>query len=785
MINLSDVSFEQATLAALMSIDAAYDEVCDKLHTESFLAERHKAIFEAITALKKESGRVDAILVMEWLESRKKLAVAGGQQYLMDLLANSPASLFNIGIYVDRMNDLAIRRSSKEALIKAQDQLIHNPDRSATDVVSDVISQLTSATSFDSESDAVEMKDALAAQLEHMQWLAENPDGCFGAKTGFIELDNLIGGMAAGDLIIVGARPSMGKELQNSALVYMMDGGYKRIGDVVVGDKVASVDGGDSVVIGVYPQGVKDIYKVTFSDGRFVHAGIDHQWEVNHKSWSSAKVLTTKDVIDLLGKESNKNRLMIPYCSGDFGIDVGLSIDPYLLGVLLGDGGLSSTSIRLSNSDQFILDKIVPMIGALALKHISGSDYAIRSDRGAGNWLLSELQRFGLHGLCSYEKFIPESYMSASRASRLALLNGLIDTDGTVEKHGTLTYTTTSKRMADQVLSLIRSLGYWAKIKDRVTSFTYKGERKQGKRSYTITVQGAAMAELVTLPRKKDRLMNRISRRNMNLTFSSIEKIGRDECTCIAVSHSRNLFLTDEYIVTHNTTFAMNVVEHAASSTNDPWLVISLEMPTLQLTQRIVSFCGGIPLNNIKSGRLSEDELTRYGGALARLSTTPISFNDRGSQTLAEIRRQAVALKRKHGKVGGIMVDYIGLMGGIDPNNKVNTIAEISKGLKALAKELKCPIIALSQLNRSLESRPNKRPVMSDLRESGAIEQDADIIMFLYRDEVYHPDTQARGVAEVIVAKQRNGAIGKVALGFEGQYSRFTNLMTGYDLGDE
>ena len=163
-----------------------------------------------------------------------------------------------------------------------------------------------------------------------------------------------------------------------------------------------------------------------------------------------------------------------------------------------------------------------------------------------------------------------------------------------------------------------------------------------------------------------------------------------------------------------------------------------------------------------------------------RLQETKLSFNDRGNQTLAEVRRQAVALKRKHGKIGGIMLDYIGIMGGIDPNNKVNSIGEISKGLKALAKELKCPIIALSQLNRSLESRPNKRPVMSDLRESGAIEQDADIIMFLYRDEVYHPDTQARGVAEVIVAKQRNGAIGKVALGFEGQYSRFTNLMGSY-----
>jgi len=204
----------------------------------------------------------------------------------------------------------------------------------------------------------------------------------------------------------------------------------------------------------------------------------------------------------------------------------------------------------------------------------------------------------------------------------------------------------------------------------------------------------------------------------------------------------------------------------------------------LQVTERILSSCGGVHLGNLRSGNLDEGEWVRYTSAAARLQDVPIVINDTGSQTLSEIRRQGVATKRKHGQIGGIMIDYLGLMGGIDPNNKVNSIGVISAGLKALAKELSCPIIALSQLNRSLENRPNKRPLMADLRESGAVEQDADIIIALYRDEVYNKESQAAGTAEIIVVKQRNGATGTVVLGFEGQYSRFTNLMGSYQGSD-
>ena len=445
MINLHSTQMEQAVIAALMSIDSAYDNVSNKINASVFYDERNQIIFESIDAIKKGGGTVDIVLVAEWLESRKRLEIAGGENYLVNLIANTPASLFNLPMYVDKVNDLHVRRSALIALDKAKDQIQHNPDRLAAEVVTDAQNELSGAIQTESSKSATSMRDALKAQIDHMRLVAENPDGCFGQRTGFTEIDNSIGGMANGDLIIIGARPSQGK-----------------------------------------------------------------------------------------------------------------------------------------------------------------------------------------------------------------------------------------------------------------------------------------------------------------------------------------------------TTLAMNILDFAATDSGLPWLCVELEMTTLQLTERLIASRAGVRLGNIRTGALDEHEIHRYGNAVVALNETLIEFSDNADQTIGEIRQQAVALKRKHGgKIGGVLVDHIGIMGGIDPNNKNNTLGEISKKLKALAKELQCPVLALSQLSRGVEQRPNKRPVMSDLRDSGSIEQDADIIVFLYRDEYYNKETQAKGVAEIIIAKQRNGATGTVCLGFRGEYARFENLMGYQHQGDD
>jgi len=226
------------------------------------------------------------------------------------------------------------------------------------------------------------------------------------------------------------------------------------------------------------------------------------------------------------------------------------------------------------------------------------------------------------------------------------------------------------------------------------------------------------------------------------------------------------------------TTFSMNLAEFIAINDKKPVAIFSMEMPAEQLVLRMFASIGRVPLNDIRTGKIREEDWPRIGMAVKTFGETKLFIDDTPAMSPTEIRAKARRLAREHGQLGAIVIDYIQLMqSGNKSDNRAAEISEISRSLKGLAKELKVPVIALSQLNRSLEQRPNKRPIMSDLRESGAIEQDADVIMFIYRDEVYNEDTPDKGIAEVIIGKQRNGAIGKVRLTFTGKFTRFDNFM--------
>lgn len=230
------------------------------------------------------------------------------------------------------------------------------------------------------------------------------------------------------------------------------------------------------------------------------------------------------------------------------------------------------------------------------------------------------------------------------------------------------------------------------------------------------------------------------------------------------------------------TTFAMNLVESVLFNCNLPALVFSMEMPADSIAMRLISAFGRVHQGHLRSGKLSGDEWSKVVSSIAHLQEKHLYIDDSSALPPTELRSRARRIAKQHGgQLGCIMVDYLQLMKvpGLG-DNRVGEISEISRSLKALAKEMNCPVIALSQLNRSLENRPNKRPVMSDLRESGAIEQDADLIMFIYRDEVYNKESKEAGVAEIIIGKQRNGPIGTVRLAFEGQYTRFSNLSPEY-----
>jgi len=225
------------------------------------------------------------------------------------------------------------------------------------------------------------------------------------------------------------------------------------------------------------------------------------------------------------------------------------------------------------------------------------------------------------------------------------------------------------------------------------------------------------------------------------------------------------------------TTFAMNLAEHAAMTQEYPALIFSLEMPADQIMMRMLASLGRIDQTKIRTGQLDDEDWARMSSTMGLLIENGKMFiDDAAGLTPTEVRSRARRIHRDHGGISMIMIDYLQLMRAPQfSDNRTLEIAEISRSLKALAKELKVPVVALSQLNRGLEQRSDKRPINSDLRESGSIEQDADLIMFIYRDEVYHDDSEFKGMAEIIIGKQRNGPIGRVPLTFQGKYSRFDN----------
>lgn len=232
------------------------------------------------------------------------------------------------------------------------------------------------------------------------------------------------------------------------------------------------------------------------------------------------------------------------------------------------------------------------------------------------------------------------------------------------------------------------------------------------------------------------------------------------------------------------TAFAINIGENVAIDEGLPVVIYSMEMGAAQLALRMVGSIGRIDQGHLRTGRLTDDEWGRLSEAVDKLGKASIYIDESPGLSPSEVRARARRQARISGQLGLIIIDYLQLMSGnsgSSDENRAAIVGEISRGLKALAKELRCPVIALSQLNRSVETRPDKRPMMSDLRESGAIEQDADIIMFIYRDEYYTKDQcQEPGVAEIIIAKQRNGPVGTVKLAFQRMHTKFENLAPGY-----
>ncbi len=780
-----DTLRSRGVLGGLLLSNAAWDRIGDLISDADFYRADHRVLWRTITRLVEENKPADVLTVSEALKTSGEIQDVGGLQYLHQLASGTPSAA-NIRRYAEIVRERAIMRQLAEVGTAIADSAYSPQGREARQLLDEAetkILEIGESGGRSSESFA-KMSSVLADVMSRLDELHRNPASVTGKATGFVDLDEMTTGLQDGDLIIVAGRPSMGKSQPIDSKI-KTPSGWKEMGALQVGDAVASIDGAASIVTGIYPQGVRQAYRITFSDGRSTECCEEHLWRVYHREWSEPRILDAKKIWEMLSRQRYKHRLWIDEVNGEFGHCDPLPVDPWVLGALLGDGSISGGGVQFTTAQPEMIELMAAGVGnEMQLNQLHRYDWSIkrRGEPVSKKWgfnpnpLKDALRGLGIWGVHSYEKYIPRVYRSACGSARLALLQGLLDTDGWVEKFGAIRFCTTSYRLATGVQDLVRSLGGWCTLKDKRTSYSFRGKKKEGRTAYVLNIHHAEPRSLFRLSQKRDRLPAKYQRSSKPVILSVVpSRVVPTQC--ISVSHPSKLYVTDEYVVTHNSALSLNIAEHIGLELKLPVLFFSMEMGGNQLALRLLSSVGKVDAQKLRTGRLDAADWDRLGVALGKLNEAPILIDDSPALNPLELRSRARRKWREYGGLGLVVIDYIQLMQASDSGteNRATELSEISRGLKAMAKELQCPVIALSQLNRSLEQRPNKRPVMSDLRESGALEQDADMIFFIYRDEVYNEESPDKGVAEIIVGKQRNGPIGTVKLTFLGKHTRFEN----------
>ena len=778
------VEAEQSVLGGLLLSNSAWDRIGDVIAESDFYRADHRLLWRVITKLIEDNKPADVLTVAEALKTSGEMNDVGGLAYLHQLASGTPSAA-NIRRYAEIVRERAIMRKLAEVGTSIADSAYSPQGREARQLLDEAetrILEIGESGSRSSENFA-EMSKVLAEVMSRLDELHRNPNSVTGKATGYTDLDEMTTGLQDGDLIIVAGRPSMGKAQPIDSRIKMRTG-WKEMGTLEVGDALASIDGVPSIVTGIFPQGVKQVYRVTFSDGRSTECCEEHLWRIHYREWNEPRVVDTKKLRQMLARQRYQHRIWIDTVSGDFGHDDELPIDPWALGAMLGDGSFRHSSPMFSTADHEMVEMMSEAVGSeVSMKYQDRYDWRLSSTapRGSGpNPFTEALKSVGLWGTASHEKFVPRAYRNASRSARLALLQGLLDTDGWVEKFGAVRYCTSSVRLAREVQELVWSLGGWCSRSSKTTMYSYQGQKKQGRVAYVLNIHHPEPRSLFRLAHKRDRLPERYERSSKPVVISIVpSRVVQTQC--ISVSHPSRLYVTDEYVVTHNTSLALNIAEHIGLELKLPVLIFSMEMGGTQLATRLLGSVGKVDAQKLRTGRLDPGDWDRLGTALGKLNEAPILIDETAALNPLELRARARRKWREYGGLGLIVVDYIQLMQGTDGGNenRATELSEISRGLKAMAKELSVPVIVLSQLNRSLEQRPNKRPVMSDLRESGALEQDADMIFFIYRDEVYNEDSPDKGIAEIIIGKQRNGPIGTIKLTFLGKHTRFENFTGG------
>lgn len=758
------IEAEQALLGALMISPDVYPAIQGVVTTDDFYRRDHRTIFEAIDELAERRMPTDIITIEEALKRRGALEDAGGLAYIGTLAKDCPSPSAAPG-YAKIIRDKAIRR---RALVIAYELAGAVEDDGAIDAA---IAALMSLSMGGSDEHEHTIRDALKASLERLDEKIEAGGGLVGLPTGLSELDNALGGFHDGDLVVIGARPKMGKAQPLDAKVLLADGTWTRMGDLKVGDQLASQDGSTSCVEAIYPQGVRPIYRVTFSDGREVECDAEHLWQIESCKFKGTRIETTKTIMRMLDSERYRNRLRVPAVSGWFGTPWNWSIHPWLVGFLLGYGCLRGSQVRFSTSEPYILAKVKERLPKSCSVSWAGEgfDYRITSNKPTSE-VLDALRGIGIHGRLAHEKKLPDGALGWDRTSRTELLLGLIESDGWRQGYSVL-FSSSSRALAEGVQSLARSLGGLATIRTkRVNGYRHNGEKRVGRTAYIVTLRLPGDVSI-----QSPRLARSVgsAQRTIAPTIRNIEYVGEKKAQCIRVSHPSHLYVTDGYTVTHNTALLLNM----ALAPNVPVGIVSAEQGHQELGDRFYAIEGRVPMQKIRTARVDDSDFAKMADMLQRTVDRPIHIYDAPGVTITDVMRRARRWKKEYG-IRALYVDYLQkIRPAHHHDSRVQEVGEVARSLKDIARELRIPVIALGQVKRDVEMRANKRPGMGDLSDSSEIEKEADTIITIYRDEVYNPDTPEKGVAELDICANRSGPSGLIRSVWRGEFLRFEDYI--------
>jgi replicative DNA helicase len=372
-------------------------------------------------------------------------------------------------------------------------------------------------------------------------------------------------------------------------------------------------------------------------------------------------------------------------------------------------------------------------------------------------------------------KHIPAVYLRASFIQRLALAQGLVDSDGYVDNHGAYRFSNANKRLIDGFVELVVSLGC-------VPQVTCRGRRtragRRSRESWDVIVPTAL--PLARLPRKALGARRAWKREQVSRYIVDVRAVPSVPVRCVQVDSPDQLYLAGRSMIpTHNSTLALDLARAAAIKHRLATVMFSLEMSRNEITMRLLSAEARVPLQAMRTGQLGEEDWTRLARRMSEVVDAPLFIDDSPNMSMMEIRAKCRRLKQRH-DLRLVIVDYLQLM--TSPRrveNRQQEVSEMSRSLKLLAKEVDVPVVAISQLNRGPEQRNDKRPLLSDLRESGSIEQDSDVVILLHREDAYERESPRAGEADMIIAKHRNGPTTTVTVAFQGHYSRFVDMAPG------